>query len=114
MEQGCHTKRGDPPIYGYFPSIESANLILPEVIAVAGMADQEGQEEHKGEESDWPNEETQHWHHLHIRRVNRHAHPVHDVRRLPWNDWYTQYSYTLYNHGPLWIKCSGISSPLVI
>ena len=63
---------------------ESANLTEPEGpaegIAFAGMADQEGQGEHKGEESDWMNEETQHCHHLHIRRLNSHAHPVHEVR----------------------------------
>ena len=68
----------------YVPSTEAANQTIPEGaaegIAFAGMAHYEGQEEHKGEESDWPNEETQHWHHFHRRRVNRHAHPVHEIR----------------------------------
>ena len=54
--------------------MESANLTLPESptewTAFAGMADREGQEEHKGEKSKWLNDETRHWHHLHRRRVN--------------------------------------------
>ena len=95
----------DNPLYianpVYFPSTESANLTVPEGpaegIAFAGMADKEGQGEHKGEESDWPNEETQHRHHLHSRRLDHHAHPVHEVRRLAWNDWYTHFNHTRYD-----------------
>ena len=74
----------------YFPSIESANLTTPEgtaeEIAFGGMADQEGHEEHKGDDSDEPSEVSRHWHHLHRCAVGWHAHPVHEVRRLAWDD----------------------------
>ena len=83
--------------------MESANLTVPEGPAegmvFVGMADQEEQGEHKGEESDWPNDETQRWHHLHRRRVNSHAHPEHEVQRLAWDDWCTQFNLILYDHG---------------
>ena len=86
----------------YFPVTERENQTIregpDEVIAFAGMLDQEGQGEHKGEESDWTNEDTRHWHHLDIRRVDHYAHLVHEVLSLVWDDWYTQFNHTLYDH----------------
>ena len=53
----------------YFPSTGRANLTTlegsAEGIAFVGMADQEGQEEHTGDDSDLPSEETLHWHRRH-------------------------------------------------
>ena len=78
------------------------NLTVPEGpakrIAFAGMADQEGQGEHDGLEQYFNYEEQRHWDDLHRRRVNIHARPVHEGRRLAWEDWYTQFNNTLYDH----------------
>ena len=77
----------------YFPSADAANQTVREGavegIAFLSMADHEGKRELKGGESDWPNEETRQWNHIYKRRVNSHAHPIHEVWRLAWNDWYT-------------------------
>ena len=40
--------------------------------------------------------EQQHWNDLHICRVNHHAHPVHEVRRLAFND--TPYDHDMDNY----------------
>ena len=51
-----------------------------------------------GDETDWPDEESQHWHHLHRRRMDSNANPVQGAQRLAWNDWYAQFNNTLYDH----------------
>ena len=71
---------------------------LVEETAFAGMADQDGQGEHSQLEHNFNYEEQQHWNNLHRRRVNNHAHQVHEVRRLAWEDWYTQINNTMYDH----------------
>ena len=86
----------------YYPAVESAHLTVPEGpaegIAFAGMVDEEGQGEQNALMHNYNYEEQQHWDDLHRRRVDIHAHPVHEVRRLAWTDWYTQFNHTLYDH----------------
>ena len=33
-----------------------------------------------------------------LRQVQKDTYPVHEVRRLAWEDWYTQFNNTLYDH----------------
>ena len=86
----------------YFPAVKSVNLTVSEGpaggIAFAGMADHEGEREHNGLHKNFNYEEQQHWDDLHRRRVNIHAHPVHEVRRLAWSNWYTQSKHSLYDN----------------
>ena len=85
-----------------FPAAESANLTDMEgeadETAFAGMADQEEHEEKKDIFKNFDYGDQQHWIDLHSRPVNRTAHPVHEVRRIAWIDWYTQFNHTLYDH----------------
>ena len=54
--------------------------------ALAGMADQEGQREHKEQEPYFDYIEQQRWDDLYRRRVDRKAHPVTELQRLAWED----------------------------
>ena len=54
--------------------------------AFAGMTDQEGQGEHKEQESYFDYGEQQHWVDPHTRRVDRNAHPATEVQHLAWED----------------------------
>ena len=85
-----------------FPVMESANITalegLTDGLAFAGMADQEEKEDKNNLFNNFDYGEQQHWVDLHSRPVDRTAHPVHEVRRLAWTDWYTQFNHTLFDH----------------
>ena len=86
----------------YSPTTESDHLTKSgdpiDAIAFPGMADPEGQREHKELEQHFDHGQQVHWETPHSRRVDRNAYAVDEVRRLAWDDWNNQSNNTLFDH----------------